>query len=63
MTAHRNSSWTGRAPRTLTSAFGPYCTGPVFGKPAPRRSVLADVLFAIALGIAGALLLVHWLSK
>lgn len=29
MSAYRNSSWTGRAPRDLSSAFGPYTSNVV----------------------------------
>ena len=59
------SNWTGRTPRNLNSAFGPYCGNTVHPMPETetRTERMAGVLFAVTLGICGAALLVHWICK
>lgn len=56
-----NNPTTRRHPRTLDEAFG--CDGFAITKYPRRRSRLWDVLFAIALGLLGAMMLVEGLVK
>lgn len=54
---YRNSSWTGRAPRTTEAAFGPYASGPVHpmrdsdNERKDRITVRACVLAFVALAL------------
>lgn len=56
---------TRRHPRTMQEAFGPYTDGKL--QPLPSRRTtgqrVADVIFATALGVCGAALLVHFLAR
>ena len=58
----RNSSWTGRAPRTVQQAFGPHTSREMQG-PVPRADRVYGVLLATLIGIAGALLTIHWAAS
>ena len=46
-------------PRTLQEAFGPYTSRDVH-EPVTRSDRVYGVLLATAIGVVGALLLVHW---
>ena len=62
MNLYRSSAWTGRAPRSMASAFGPYTDRRLLGLPAPipRADRIAGVILACLIGIAGAVALVVW---
>jgi hypothetical protein len=56
---------TRRHPRTLQEAFGPHVDSRLHPMPEqrPRSARIADIVFATALGVIGAALLVHWLAR
>lgn len=59
------SNWTGKTPRDLSSAFGPYTSQQVEPMPSKPSKLerIADRLFAIALGLICAAGLVSWLVR
>lgn len=59
------SNETGRAHRSMQSAFGPYTSSallPIPHKPS-RFERIADAMFAITLGIVGCAILVTWVAS
>ena len=59
------SNHTGRAHRSMQSAFGPYTSREV--EPMPHKPTrferIADAMFAITLGLVGCAILVTWWAK
>lgn len=58
----RNSSHTGRAPRNMQSAFGPYTSRDLHGGEPPRRTVLQAVGDAVCWILALALIALMFTS-
>lgn len=55
-----NSNWTGRAPRDLKAAFGPYTSSRIDEPPrVSRLDKILSVLLAVAIGLALAALLLN----
>jgi hypothetical protein len=52
-----------RHSRSMQEAFGPYVDSRLEPMPDGPRNKTADVLFAVALGLIGALILIHFLSR
>lgn len=54
-----NSNWTGRTPRDLTSAFGPYTSRDIYTEHTPMHKddkiVLAACYIVIAIGVLAAI--------
>lgn len=49
MNTRLNSSWTGRAPRTMRDAFNPYTDDVVYPMPEPRGRHVQDwLIYALA---------------